>query len=135
MPTFLKPLLSRADRGRVQLVNQRTGAVVATRLEAAFDSATRKRGLLGREGLADGDAVVIAPCFAVHTWFMRFPIDIVFAGRDGRVVNVRPHVGPWRLAFGWRAFATIELPAGAAARAGVRNGDRLTLGFAGAAGR
>lgn len=125
---FLQPLLRRSQRSTLQLVNERTGAVVATRLEAAFDSAARKRGLLGREGLADGEAVVIAPCCAVHTWFMKFPIDVVFAARDGRVVNVRSRVDAWRLAFGWRAFATIELPAGAAARAGLLTGDRLALG-------
>jgi hypothetical protein len=132
---FLQPLLRRSERPTLQLVNGRTGAVVATRLEAAFDSATRKRGLLGRELLAEGDAMVIAPCCAVHTWFMKFPIDIVFAARDGRVVNVRSSVNAWRLAFGWRAFATIELPAGMAARAGVRIGDCLALSIAPSAAR
>jgi hypothetical protein len=135
MRTFLQPLLRRSDRPALQLVNERSGAVVATRLEAAFDSASRKRGLLGRDRLDEGAAFVIAPCGAVHTWFMKFPIDIVFAARDGRVLKVTPRVAAWRLVFGWRAFATIELPAGAAARARLRAGDRLALGPAPAAVR
>ena len=56
-------------------------------LETAFDSGTRRRGLLGRDDLAAGTAMVLAPCNAVHTCRMRFPIDVVFAARDGRVTR------------------------------------------------
>ncbi len=127
MPTFLEPLRHRSQRAGLQIVNTRTRLPLATRIETAFDSVSRRRGLLGRRGLEDGEALVIAPCFAVHTWFMAFPIDIVFAAKDGRVTAVRPRVAAWRIAFGWRAFATIELAAGGAARSGVSPGDRLEL--------
>jgi uncharacterized protein len=109
------------------LMNATNGAVVATLLEPAFDSATRNRGLLGRDGMPDGAALVIAPSSSVHTFFMRFPIDVVFAAKDGRVVKVCNAVPPWRIAFGWRAFAAIELPSGTAARAGVNRGDYLVI--------
>lgn len=111
----------------MSLVDTRNGAPVATAIETAFDSASRKRGLLGRETFADGGAIVIAPCNAVHTWRMRFAIDLVFAARDGRVVKIQRAVPPWRMAASWRAFATIELPAGAATRAGVIVGDTLVI--------
>jgi uncharacterized membrane protein (UPF0127 family) len=58
---------------------------------------------------------------------MRFPIDIVFADRQGLVVRVRSDLGARRLAGAWRAFAVIELPAGAARRADVTVGDRLVV--------
>jgi uncharacterized membrane protein (UPF0127 family) len=58
---------------------------------------------------------------------MRFPIDIVFADRQGLVVGVRSQVGARRLAAAWRAFATIELPSGASQQADVRVGDRLVV--------
>ena len=61
-----------------------SGRVAVPDLEVAVDSATRKKGLLGREGLADGAGLVIAPTNAVHTFFMRFPIDIVFVTQAGR---------------------------------------------------
>jgi uncharacterized membrane protein (UPF0127 family) len=109
------------------LWNERSGRPLATHLEGAFDSGSRRRGLLGRDGLAEGAALIIAPCQAIHTFRMRFPIDVVFADRQGLVVGVRSNVGARRLAGAWRAFATIELPAGAARDADMRVGDRLVV--------
>ena len=126
---FLAPMLaaSAGDDGHLMLWNERSQRPLATQLEGAFDSASRRRGLLGRDGMAEGSALIIAPCQAVHTFRMRFPIDIVFADRQGRVVHVRSQVGARRLAGAWRAFATIELPAGAAQQADVQTGDRLLV--------
>jgi uncharacterized membrane protein (UPF0127 family) len=122
---FLSPLVQEPRREWV-LEDAATGAILATRLEPAFDSAARRRGLLGRVGL-DRSGLVLAPCSAVHTFFMRFPIDIVFTDRNGTVVKVRHDVRPWRIAGDWRAFATIELATGAIARAGTSKGHRLQL--------
>jgi uncharacterized membrane protein (UPF0127 family) len=58
---------------------------------------------------------------------MKFPIDVVFAARDGRVVKVRAAVPRGRIAVAWGAFAVIELAAGEAGRAGLRRGDRVEL--------
>src|SRR5262249_22224315 len=107
--------------------NARTGAILASALEPAFDSATRRRGLLGRDAMPEGSGLVIAPCSGIHTCFMRFPIDIIFAKRDGRIVTVRRQVAPWRIALSLRAFAVIELPAGALDRADLHVGDALQV--------
>lgn len=125
-PGFLAPLVTRGDEPLV-LRHAGTGAVVADRLEAAFDSATRRKGLLGRDGLPHGAALVIAPSNAVHTFSMRFAIDVVFVRRSGEVVKVRPSMARGRIAVALMAFAVIELPAGAAGRSGVRAGDRLEI--------
>jgi uncharacterized membrane protein (UPF0127 family) len=125
MPHFLRPLL--VSREPHVLRQTRTGAVIASALETAFDGAARRRGLLGRRRLPDGAALVIAPCSAIHTIGMRFPIDVVFAARDGRVVKVRPGVAPWRLAISPFAFAVVELPAGALSRSGLQAGDRVEV--------
>jgi uncharacterized protein len=124
MPSFLSPLLNMPG-GRFGLRNERTGATLAGHLETAFDSASRNRGLLGRDGLDAGHALIIAPCSSIHTFFMRFTIDVLFVAKDGRVVKVRPHVRPWRMALAFRSFAVVELPAGASAD--TRPGDRLEL--------
>jgi uncharacterized protein len=124
--SFLRTLLSAPPGAGCQLVNARTGLVLASVVETAVDSATRRRGLLGRDSLPPGHALVIAPCPAIHTFFMRFPIDVVFASRDGRVLGVRRNVRPWRIAFASRAFAAIEWSAGSIAPADVRVGDTLT---------
>lgn len=99
---------------------------LATALEVAFDSDSRRRGLLGRDSLADDTAMIIAPCQLVHTFAMRFSIDIVFVDRTGVVVKVRQDVRSRHIAGAWSAFAVIELAAGAIARTGLRRGDRLT---------
>jgi uncharacterized membrane protein (UPF0127 family) len=124
-PMFLSPLLRDANR-RWLLANADTGGVLARQVHAAFDSASRRRGLLGRAGLED-EALIIAPCSAVHTFFMQFPIDVVFAARDGRITRTWAAVKPWRLAAALRGFAAIELQAGTLARTGTHRGHRLEL--------
>lgn len=123
---FLSPLLSHPDMPH-HLVNVGRGTVLATRIEAAFDSATRNRGLLGRSGIPAGSAMVIAPSNSVHMFFMRFPLDIVFVAKDGTVVKVRQNVRPWRIAAAWRAFAVVEGPVGMIEQTGTRPGDTLAV--------
>ena len=107
--------------------NTSTNTVVADRVGVAATRAERAVGLLSKSGLEPGEALWIVPSRGVHTWGMRFPIDVIFAKRDGRVVKICRHVGPWRLLFGWGAYATVELPNGAIDRSGVAVGDRLEL--------
>jgi hypothetical protein len=123
---FLVPILA-ADRGTMSLVNARTGIVLVSRVELAADSESRRRGLLGRDRMPEDEGLVIAPCSAIHTWFMRFAIDVVFAARDGRVLKTYARLGPWRIASAWRAFAVVELAAGTLERRPVRPGDQLSL--------
>jgi uncharacterized membrane protein (UPF0127 family) len=125
-PTFLHRRIEDAPGGPM-LVNRRTGRWLATTIETAFDSAARRRGLLGRDMLPDGAGLIIAPCNGIHTFFMRFAIDVVFVARHGRVVSVRRGLNPWRLALAPRAFATIELPVGAIEASGTRAGDDLEI--------
>jgi uncharacterized membrane protein (UPF0127 family) len=121
---FLEPLLSTSANTAVLYVEGHE-TPLATAVETAFDSASRKKGLLGRSELADGTALVIAPCSAVHTFAMRFPIDVIFVGRDGRILKLRRALKTSRMAGALRAFAVVELAAGAIDRAGVSVGDRL----------
>lgn len=125
-PHFLQPLLKRAD-GTAMLRNVRTGRLVASELETAFDSADRRKGLLGRDGLVPGQALIIAPTNLVHTFTMRFPIDILFVSRDGRVIKVRQAVPPRRIAGAWRGFAVIECAAGQLEGSGTRAGDSIEV--------
>lgn len=126
MPSFLSPLL-RNPSGAFRLVNERTGEVVAQQLLAAFDSKTRRTGLLGHGSLPAGTAMIIAPTNAIHTFFMKFPIDVLFVTKAGVVVKRRDALSPWRMSGAWRAHAVIELAAGALQRCPVRAGDRLNV--------
>jgi uncharacterized protein len=111
----------------MSLRNERTGLVVASTLEPAFDSATRNRGLLGRTGLPAGHALVIAPTSMVHTFFMRFPIDILIVSRDGVVLKAVARVPARRIVGAWRGFAVVEMAAGSLAGTGTAVGDALLL--------
>jgi len=103
------------------------GRVVCERCELADGPVSRARGLLGRTGLSQGDGLLLKPTFSIHTFFMRFPIDVVFLDRDGAVVDVVTRLKPWRAAARVRARAALELAAGEAERVCVRVGERLKL--------
>ncbi|MFQ3670254.1 MAG: DUF192 domain-containing protein [Verrucomicrobiia bacterium] len=88
----------------------------------------RLKGLLGREGLAEGQGVLLAPCNSIHMWFMRFPIDAIFLDRDDRVVVIYESIRPWRMSgFHPSACKVLEFPAGTAARHGLVRGSVLEL--------
>lgn len=111
----------------ITLINGRTLAIIADHVEIADTRRTRRRGLLGRAGLAPFSALVIEPCFAIHTAFMRFAIDAIFTARDGRVLRVVHDLPPWRVAMAPGAHAVIELAAGALGNGSVAVGDRVMM--------
>lgn len=88
----------------------------------------RMRGLLGKRGLAPGEALWIEPTSSIHMLFMRFPIDAAFLDRAGVVRKVVPDLRPWRVAACRGARAVVEMGAGEAARHGLTVGQRLQLG-------
>ncbi|MFF3749813.1 DUF192 domain-containing protein [Streptomyces sp. NPDC002018] len=94
-------------------------------LEIAASYGTRRRGLLGRDGI-DG-ALLITPCNSVHTFRMRFAIDVAYLDKELRVVDVHT-LKPGRLAMPrWRARHVLEAEAGAMARWGLRPGTRVSM--------
>ncbi len=70
----------------------------------------RARGLIGRPPPPRGTVAGFRRCRALHTCFMRYPIDVLFVDRGGRAVKTLAGVRPWRL-FVWgglRASAAFE---------------------------
>ena len=103
------------------------GSVVCETCIVADTALTRMRGLLGRTELPSGEGMLIRPANSIHTWFMRFPIDVVFLDGDLTVLRVRSAVRPWRTAGCRGAKAVLELAAGEAERRGVQAGAQLVL--------
>jgi hypothetical protein len=103
------------------------GTVVCERVSLADSPVTRMRGLLGRDGLDEGQGLLLRPASSIHTFFMRFPIDAVFLDRSLVVVGVHDAIEPWRTASQSGAKAVLELPAGESSRRGLSVGDQLTL--------
>jgi len=103
------------------------GEVVCERCLVADSPLPRMRGLLGRRGLESGEGLLLKPAGSVHTFFMRFPIDVVFLSREGDVLKVARALPAWRLAGARRAKAALELGADEAERRGISVGTRLDL--------
>jgi uncharacterized membrane protein (UPF0127 family) len=108
------------------IVNLTSGKCVCV-TEMADRPLRRMRGLLGREGLAAGEGLLLRPAPAIHTAFMRFPIDALFLDRNMRVLEVVERLRPWRLASKRHARAVLELAVGECARCGIEVGDQLEL--------
>ncbi len=114
-----------------QAINVTRRSVLCATVEEANGSLARGKGLIGREALGPGAGMLIGagPLISmmwIHTFFMRFPIDLVFLDRAGRIVRIVSTVGPWRITapvFGARCV--LELEAGAAQRTSSQVGDEI----------
>jgi uncharacterized membrane protein (UPF0127 family) len=107
--------------------NETRNSVLADIVEVADTSAKRCRGLLGRDNLKSGEALWIVPCEGIHTWGMKFPIDVLYLDRKKRVRKIRKVMKPWRLSFCFLARSVVELPAGVIDQTGTQPGDQLNL--------
>ncbi len=110
---------------KVRIHNKTREAVLATGAEIADTSQKRRTGLLKHTSLPPGEGLVITPCEGVHTFGMKFPIDVLFISGRKRVLKVRPSMPRGRISFCLRAHSVIELPAGTAAETGTVPGDQL----------
>lgn len=97
------------------------------RVWLAHGACGRARGLIGRSAWPPGDALLLRPCVAIHTFGMRFMIDVVFLDAHNRVVQVVRRLKPWRVAWGGpRAAAALEFAAGWMAPEVLALGDTIT---------
>lgn len=130
-PASLAEQNAEMGRGRARdedlLLRRPDGTVACERCLIADTAPARMRGLLGRNGLDDGEGLLIRPTNSVHMFFMRFAIDVVFLDRDLVVRKVVEALHPWRMAACRGARAALELPAGTAGRRGITVGEQLTL--------
>jgi uncharacterized membrane protein (UPF0127 family) len=100
---------------------------VGSRVEVAGSNVKRSKGLLGRNGLGPGEGMWIIPCEAIHTFFMRFPIDLIYLDKKLRVKKVRSSVKAWRVSACLRAHSVLELPAGTIRETQTQPGDVFEL--------
>lgn len=105
------------------VIDAARGACVVPRAWAAYSVWDRMRGLLGRPPLEEGEGLWIEPCGVVHTFGMRYPLDLAFIDREGRVCKFARDVAPGRFAGTLAARSTLELRAGALAATGLQLGD------------
>ena len=111
-----------------QILNSTQQSIVAAHAAKADTVTSRMRGLLGRQQLNSDEALVITQCQSIHMFFMRYPIDVIFADRHDKVVGVVLGIQPFCLSpVFWNASYAIELKVGAIEKSGTTVGDQLEI--------
>lgn len=101
---------------------------MADNLVLANTALRRLRGLMGRKALAPNEALWLRPCNSIHTFWMRFAIDVVWLDRKLRIVKLVRNLRPFRLTLpASQAASIIELPAYSIAQHNLRVGDELRV--------
>lgn len=107
-------------------MNSTRATLIGESIRVADTELTRFIGLLGERELLPGDGLLIVPSQGVHTWGMRFPIDIVVLDDAWRVIAIRRQLRPFRMTrFFWKAAAVLELSSGALDSSRTSVGDTL----------
>ena len=107
--------------------NQTRNTVLADAAELADTSEKRRTGLLKHDRLEPGQGLWIVPCESVHSFFMKFAIDLVYLDRNKKVRKVRHRMVPWRISACLTAHSILELPAGTVAASATQVGDQLEV--------
>ena len=112
----------------MRITNQSKDTTLATKARSATTLASRMRGLMGSRPLAEGEALIIPGCQAIHMCFMRYAIDAVFVDAHNRVVGVVEGIKPFRFSrFFFTARAVIELPVGSVRSSRTTLGDTIAF--------
>ncbi|MGE5197273.1 MAG: DUF192 domain-containing protein [Deltaproteobacteria bacterium] len=112
----------------MRIINQTKNTILAEDAVIADTIFKRMKGLLGRKELKKGEAIILKPCREVHTFFMQFPIDVIFTDRNHRIIKAISSLGPWHLSgVYFPAKFCVELPAGIIASTQTCEGDTLSF--------
>jgi len=112
----------------MKIINLTKGTVLADNATLARSFIARMRGLLGQRSLPAGQAMILRPCNSIHTFFMLFAIDVLFASKKNQVVKALSRLSPFRLSnIYFQALYAIELPAGTITTTKTACGDILQI--------
>lgn len=113
------------DLPKIRVRNVTKGTTLADGASVANTSETRRTGLLKHERLNPGEGLWIVPCEGVHTFRMKFDIDVVYLSKSKKVLKVRARMPKSRISFCLRAHSVLELPAGMTESTATEAGDQL----------
>ena len=115
-------------RRQIEIVNISKNTIVGSSIRVASTAWSRLVGLLGKVGLNPGGGLFIVPSSGVHTWGMRFPIDVVALDGRMRVLGVWERLGSFRIAaLSWKTRSVLELPVGTIRRSQIEVNDQLAI--------
>jgi len=109
------------------LFNATKKTTVSDRCHFANNVFKRMIGLLNRKALAQGEGLLLDRCYGIHTFGMRFPIDVVFLDKELRVMRVVTALPPWRSCVVKHAVYVLELPVGSIQRSQTLAGDQIQM--------
>jgi uncharacterized protein len=116
----------------LEIVNLTKNSVVGTRICVAGNAVARFVGLLATQSLEPGCGLLIEPSSGIHTFGMRFPIDVVSLDAHMRVLGTWEKLGPCRFAaIGWKTRKVLELPAGTIRTSRIEVSDQLCFNASG----
>lgn len=93
--------------------NRTSGKELAGKLSVATSVFSRIKGLIGWQALSQGEGLLIQPCQGVHTFFLRFPIDVIFLNKDNQIIEAVENLQPGRMTkLLLASMSVIELPSG-----------------------
>jgi len=112
----------------ITVISETRGTIIGDQIKIADTSLSRMVGLLGRRGVDAGGGLWIKPSSGVHTFFMRFPIDVIGLDKNMRVIKLWRTLVPYRItSVSLQLRSVIELSSGRIAECGVQLGDVLRV--------
>ena len=112
---------------KISVRNQTREQDLGTSILVANSSESRRKGLLRHAELLPGEGLWIVPCEAVHSFWMKFSIDVLYLDRSKKVRKIRHDMKPWRMSAYLPAHSVLELPAGTAMDTETQPGDQLVF--------
>ena len=112
----------------VKVYNSTKSNIIADDANIAQNPITRTLGLLIKKDFPDGHGLVILPCCSIHTFFMKFSIDVLFVNKKNQVVAVFENVKKNRiLPIILNSYYVVELPMGTILSKNIEKGDLLEI--------
>jgi len=110
---------------KLRVKNLTRDQILADRADIADTSEKRRQGLLKHMGLEAGEGLWIVPSEGVHTFAMKFDIDVVFLDKKRKIKKMRPNMPKSRISLSLLSHSVLELPAGTLDSTGTQKGDQL----------
>jgi len=108
------------------IINISKNCILAEKVLRADTCFKRLKGLLGRSRLGENEALVIIPGNSIHTFFMRFPIDVLFVNKNNKIIKIATFLRPFRISpVYFHSSYVVELPAGKVQSTNTSPGDLL----------
>lgn len=120
--------MQKIEHEGMKIYNSTQNNLITDDVKVAETFFTRSVGLLSKKSVSSNEALVIKPCCSIHTFFMKFPIDVLFIGKNGNIIELYENVKPWRiLPIHLASKYVLELCAGQISAKNIKKGDIIHI--------